>query len=137
MVSKDVYLEKPVSHNVSEGRRVVEAARKYTRICQTGSQCRSNPGMRQAMEYLAAGHLGQIRQARGLCYRPRKAIGPSGDYPVPHNVNFDLWLGPAPKSCLTRPIHATAQTIWTIRTTMDFRIQMTLVQSLRTVTLMD
>src|SRR6476620_2109934 len=48
---KDVYVEKPVSHNVSEGRRAVEASRKYKKICQVGTQCRSNPGMRQFMEY--------------------------------------------------------------------------------------
>ncbi|MFV1965434.1 MAG: Gfo/Idh/MocA family protein [Pirellulaceae bacterium] len=99
----DVYTEIPVSHNVSEGRRVVEAARKYTRICQTGTQCRSNPGMMEAMDFVANGHLGHVKIARGLCYRRRKTMGPSGNYPVPSSVNYDLWLGPAPEAPLTRP----------------------------------
>jgi predicted dehydrogenase len=99
---KDVYLEKPVSHNVSEGRRVVEAARKYQKICQTGTQCRSNPGMIQAMAFIHSGKLGAVKVARGLCYKPRASIGPKGDYPVPSSVNYDLWLGPAPIAPLTR-----------------------------------
>ena len=76
---KDVYLEKPVSHNVSEGRRCIEAARKYNRICQTGTQCRSMPGMRKAMEYLHQGNLGEVKLARGLCYKHRKSIGLRGN----------------------------------------------------------
>src|SRR5205085_5345891 len=55
---KHVYVEKPVSHNVSEGRRIVEAARKYNRICQTGTQSRSNPGMREAIDYVLSGKIG-------------------------------------------------------------------------------
>src|SRR5689334_12966912 len=58
---KDVYVEKPVSHNVSEGRRIVEVARKTNRICQTGTQSRSSKGMREAMAFLHAGKLGKIR----------------------------------------------------------------------------
>src|SRR5207302_6741788 len=72
---KDVYVEKPVSHNVSEGRRVVEAARKYNKICETGTQCRSNPGMRQAIEFVQSGKLGKVKVARGLCYKHRGSIG--------------------------------------------------------------
>jgi predicted dehydrogenase len=64
---KDVYVEKPVSHNVSEGRRIVEVARKTNRICQAGTQSRSSKGMREAMAFLHAGKLGKIRLARGLC----------------------------------------------------------------------
>ncbi|MGE0759690.1 MAG: Gfo/Idh/MocA family protein, partial [Pirellulaceae bacterium] len=100
---KDVYVEKPVSHNVSEGRRAVEAARKYKRICQTGTQCRSNPGMIEAMEYVRSGKLGAVKVARGLCYKPRNSIGPTGEYAVPSQVNYDLWLGPAPMAPVTRP----------------------------------
>ncbi|MEX0676588.1 MAG: Gfo/Idh/MocA family oxidoreductase [Pirellulales bacterium] len=100
---KDVYVEKPVSHNVSEGRRVVEAARKYNRICQTGTQCRSNTGMQDAMKYAHDGKLGKIKVARGLCYKRRPSIGARGDYPIPEGVNYDLWLGPAPLAPLTRP----------------------------------
>lgn len=100
---KDVYVEKPVSHNVSEGRRVVEAARKHQRICQTGTQCRSNPGMIEAIQFAQSGKLGGIKVARGLCYKLRPSIGPKGEYAVPSSVNYDLWLGPAPLSPLTRP----------------------------------
>ena len=100
---KDVYVEKPVSHNVSEGRRIVEAARKYNRICQTGTQCRSNPGMQDAMKYAHDGNLGKLKVARGLCYKRRASIGKRGDYPIPESVNYDLWLGPAPLAPLTRP----------------------------------
>src|SRR6266481_761289 len=57
---KDVYVEKPVSHNVSEGRRVVEAARKYDRIVQAGTQCRTNPGLQEAIAWMREGHLGKI-----------------------------------------------------------------------------
>ena len=73
---KDVYVEKPVSHNVSEGRRIVEAARKYNKICQTGTQCRSMPGTIEAIEYVHAGKIGQLKVARGLCYKPRDRSGP-------------------------------------------------------------
>ncbi len=100
---KDVYVEKPVSHNVSEGRRIVQAARKHGRIVQTGTQCRSNPGTIDAIEYIKAGKLGEVKLARGLCYKPRGSIGPRGKYEVPSTVDYSLWLGPAPDSPLTRP----------------------------------
>lgn len=99
---KHVYCEKPVSHHVSEGRRAVEAAQKYNKVVQTGTQSRSNPGMREAMEFLHSGALGEIKVARGLCYKRRKSIGPKGDYPVPANINYDLWCGPAPMGKVTR-----------------------------------
>lgn len=100
---KDVYVEKPVSHNVFEGRQFVTAARKHKKIVQTGTQCRSNPGMRAAMEYIHKGGIGEVKIARGLCYKRRNAIGPKGTYEVPKNVDYDLWLGPAPMAPLTRP----------------------------------
>lgn len=93
---KDVYVEKPVSHNVLEGRRVVQAARKHQRIVQTGTQSRSNPGMREAMAFLHAGGIGEISIARGLCYKRRESIGPRGNYEIPKEVDYDLWSGPAP-----------------------------------------
>jgi predicted dehydrogenase len=93
---KDVYVEKPVSHNVSEGRRAVEAARKYKRICQTGTQCRSNPGMREFMEYVQSGKIGEVKVGRGLCYKSRPSIGPPVEQPIPATINYDLWCGPAP-----------------------------------------
>src|SRR5258708_15822455 len=61
---KDVYVEKPVSHNVSEGRRIVEAARKYKRICQAGTQSRSSTGLRDAIEFLHNSKLGKITLSR-------------------------------------------------------------------------
>ena len=99
---KDVYVEKPVSHNVSEGRRVVEAARKYQRIVQTGTQSRSNPGMREAIAFLHKGGIGEIKLARGLCYKARGSIGPKGNYDVPASVNYDIWSGPAEIKPLSR-----------------------------------
>ena len=100
---KDVYVEKPVSHNVSEGRRMVEAARKYNRICQTGTQSRSNPGMREMMEYLHSGAVGEVKVGRGLCYKRRESIGPKGTYQPPKGVDYGLWCGPAPVKPLARP----------------------------------
>ncbi len=100
---KDVYVEKPVSHNVSEGRRIVEAARKYNKICQTGTQCRSMPATRDAIEFIRAGKIGDVKLARGLCYKKRGSIGDRGTYLVPASVDYNLWAGPAPTSPLTRP----------------------------------
>src|SRR6202047_3230407 len=94
---KDVYVEKPVSHNVSEGRRMVEAARKYDRIVQTGTQCRSHQGIQDAVAFLRSGKLGQIYMAKGLCYKPRGSIGHKSDGPVPQGVDYNIWLGPAPE----------------------------------------
>jgi predicted dehydrogenase len=94
---KDVYVEKPVSHNVSEGRKIVEAARKYNRIVQTGTQSRSSEGMKQAIEFLNSGKLGKIFLARGLCFKPRASIGHKADGPVPAGVDYNIWLGPAPE----------------------------------------
>ena len=110
---KDVYVEKPVSHNVSEGRRVVEAARKYEKICQTGTQSRSNPGMIQAIDFIREGKIGAVKVARGLCYKPRGSIGPKGEYEIPKNINYDLWSGPAPILPLTRKnLHYDWHWIW-------------------------
>lgn len=100
---KDVYVEKPVSHNVSEGRRVVQAARKHQRIVQTGTQSRSNPGMREAMAFIHGGGIGEVKLARGLCFKDRPSIGAKGKYEVPASVDYDLWSGPAEIAPLTRP----------------------------------
>lgn len=95
---KDVYIEKPISHNIDEGRALVAAAKKYGRMFQTGTQCRSSTGVQDAMKFIADGGIGDVRLARGLCYKRRKSIGPLGDYPVPDHVDFDLWSGPATKT---------------------------------------
>jgi len=111
---KDVYVEKPVSHNVSEGRRIVEAARKYNRIVQTGTQSRSNPGLREAIAYLHDGSLGKIKLARGLCYKRRASIGKvTGPQPIPPNIDYDIWCGPAPKEPLMRAkLHYDWHWVW-------------------------
>ncbi len=94
---KDVYVEKPVSHNVWEGRKAVEAARKYGKIVQTGTQSRSSNGIKEAIEWVRAGNLGKIKIARGLCYKRRPSIGKTvGPQPVPDYIDYDLWCGPAP-----------------------------------------
>jgi hypothetical protein len=100
---KDVYLEKPVSHNVSEGRRCVDFSRSTSKICQSGTQMRSSPAVRQAIEFLQAGQLGQVRVARGLCYKRRISIGRHvGEVPIPATVDYNLWCGPAPQRPLNR-----------------------------------
>lgn len=93
---KDVYVEKPVSHNVSEGRRIVQAARKHKRICQGGTQHRSNGANRAAAEFVRSGKLGQIKLAHVCTYRPRTSIGPAGQYSAPDGLDYNLWAGPAP-----------------------------------------
>jgi predicted dehydrogenase len=94
---KDVYVEKPASHGIWEGRKMVEAARKYDRIMQVGAQCRSSVGLQEAIAWLRGGNLGKIIRARGLCYKRRDSIGKTtGPQPVPATVNYDLWCGPAP-----------------------------------------
>jgi predicted dehydrogenase len=100
---KDVYVEKPVSHNIHEGRILVETARRYNRICQAGTQSRSSTGMRAAMDFLHAGKLGHIRLARGLCYKLRGSIGKVKEpTPIPRTVDYNLWCGPAPMKPLMR-----------------------------------
>src|SRR5437764_8403346 len=92
---KDVYVEKPVSHNIVEGRRIVETARKYRRICQAGTQIRSMPGAQEAIRYVHDGKIGKVEVARGLCYKPRGSIGKLSPGTVPPGVDYNLWVGPA------------------------------------------
>jgi predicted dehydrogenase len=99
---KDVYVEKPISHNVSEGRRVVEAATKLNRICQTGTGGRSSVATADAIAFIRSGGIGEVLVSRGLCYNRRQSIGPKGVYEVPKTVDYDLWCGPAPMLPLTR-----------------------------------
>jgi predicted dehydrogenase len=97
--SKHVYVEKPVSHNVSEGRRIVEAARKHNRLCQAGTQSRSMSGMREAIDFIHSGGIGKVRLARGLCYKRRESIGKvDGPQKPPTTMDYDLWCGPAPNT---------------------------------------
>jgi predicted dehydrogenase len=93
---KDAYVEKPISHNVWEGRRLIEAASKYNRVVTQGSQRRSWPSHLEAMEFLHSGKLGKLKRVHGICYKGRGSIGTKPDSPVPAGVDYDLWLGPAP-----------------------------------------
>ena len=93
---KDVYVEKPVSHTVLEGRKMVEAARKYERVVQTGTQARSSISLTQAMNFMNDDGLGDIYMAKGLCLKPRGSIGHEENSTVPEGVNWDAFLGPAP-----------------------------------------
>ncbi|MBX9579249.1 MAG: Gfo/Idh/MocA family oxidoreductase [Gemmataceae bacterium] len=94
---KDVYVEKPASHNVREGAVLVAAARKYNRICQVGTQSRSNPGMRDAIAAVRGGKIGTVNLAVGVCYRDRPSIGQAGGpQEPPPTMDYDLWCGPAP-----------------------------------------
>ena len=111
---KDVYVEKPVSHNIWEGRKMVEAARKYKRIVQTGTQKRSDEAVQEAFEYIQKGELGKIVVARGFCYKRRKSIGKvDGPQPIPESVDYDLWTGPAPLGPLMRKsLHYDWHWVW-------------------------
>lgn len=92
---KHVYVEKPVSQNVWESARMVEASRKYNRVAMTGTQRRSMTGLAQALEYMRSGKLGKPKLGRGIVYRARKGIGKKADAPIPAGVDYNLWLGPA------------------------------------------
>ncbi len=92
---KDVYIEKPISHNIHEGRALVAAAQRYGRMFQTGTQSRSSQACQDAVKFIADGGIGEVKFARGLCYKRRKSIGPLGNYPIPAMVDFNLWSGPA------------------------------------------
>ncbi len=94
---KDVYVEKPCSHNVFEGRRLVETARKHDRIVQHGTQIRSSAAIQEAVQKLREGVIGEVYMARGLCYKMRGDIGKKADAAAPSGVNYDMWLGPAPQ----------------------------------------
>ncbi len=93
---KDVYVEKPASHNAFEGEQMVKAARKYKRMVQVGSQSRSIGHKRKAIAMLREGAIGEVYMARGLCFRRRKSIGHTPEEPVPAGLDWDQFLGPAP-----------------------------------------
>lgn len=122
---KHVYVEKPSSHTVWEGRKMVEATAHYKKIVQVGTMNRSRPAVRQAIKFLHDGGLGKLYLARGLCFKPRPSIGRYADGPMApgekfaltvastsheptydeaylSNVDYDLWLGPAAKRPFNR-----------------------------------
>jgi predicted dehydrogenase len=94
---KHVYVEKPASHNAVEGRRMVEAARKFDRVVQLGTQRRSAAHYRSAAEFVRGGKLGKIPFVRTWIAGNRPSIGHKKDEPTPKGVDYDLWLGPAPE----------------------------------------
>ncbi len=99
---KDVYVEKPATHNVFESQQVVAAARKYNRMVQMGSQSRSSPALQEAVQKMKAGEFGEIYMARALCFKARNTIGKTPVSPVPPGVDYDMWTGPAPLRPFTK-----------------------------------
>ena len=100
---KDVYVEKPASFDIWEGRKMIEAARKYKRIVQVGSQNRSDTGLRQMIPYLQAGNLGKVQFVHNFSFGPRSSIGKvNGPQPIPRSCDYDLFQGPAALSPLRR-----------------------------------
>jgi predicted dehydrogenase len=122
---KHVYVEKPSSHTVWEGRQMVEAAKRHGKVVQVGTMNRSRPPVRQAIKFLHDGGIGEVYMARGLCFKPRPPIGRYPDGPLQpgekyrlhgetntweptydsaylSKVNYDLWLGPAPQRAFNR-----------------------------------
>ena len=94
---KDVYVEKPATHNVHEGAIMTAVARKFGRICQVGTQSRSNPAMQNAVAAVQGGKIGKVDLAIGTCYKPRGSIGKvEGPQAPPDTMDYNLWCGPAP-----------------------------------------
>jgi predicted dehydrogenase len=92
---KNVYVEKPATHNIWEGRQLIAAAKRYGRIVQCGMQRRSDAGWAEALAWINAGNLGKVLFSHGLCYKLRPSIGKtSGSQPIPDGVDYDLWCGP-------------------------------------------
>lgn len=122
---KHVYVEKPSSHNIFEGRKLVEATNRYGKMVQVGTMNRSRAAVRQAIQYIHEGGIGKVYMARGLCFKPRPAIGRYPDGPMApgeqysltvgsgrieptydaeylSKVDYDMWLGPAPRRPFNR-----------------------------------
>jgi len=102
---KDVYMEKPGSHNIFEGRKIIEAARKYNRVVQHGTQNRSSPEIVEAIQKLKQGAIGRVYLARGIAYKRRGSMGKTREEPVPAGLNWDAWQGPAPYRPYSRVRH--------------------------------
>jgi predicted dehydrogenase len=99
---KDVYVEKPCSHNLWEGRQLVKASQRYNRIVQHGTQIRSATVVREAVRKMQEGLIGETYMARGLCFKWRDTIGQAPVSAVPAGVDYDLWTGPAPRHDFTK-----------------------------------
>lgn len=92
---KDVYVEKPASHAIAEGRMMIDAARKHARIVQVGTQCRSSANIIEGIRKLHEGVIGEVYMARGIAFKLRESMGKPAEIPVPESLNWDLWVGPA------------------------------------------
>ncbi len=99
---KDVYVEKPCSHNLWEGRQLVKAAQKYNRIVQHGTNSRSGAAIQEGVQKMRDGLIGDLYLSRGLCYKWRNTIGHASEEPCPAGVHYDLWTGPAPLKPFTK-----------------------------------
>jgi len=99
---KDVYIEKPCSHDLFESRQIVAAARKYGRLVQHGTNSRSGPAVQEAVQKMREGLIGEVYMCRGLCFKWRDTIGRKPAEAVPAGVNYDLWQGPAQEHPFTR-----------------------------------
>ncbi len=97
MAGKDVYVEKPDSHNIVEGQRMVAAMKKYKRVVQMGSQHRSTQRLQSAIEFVKTGALGRCMVAKAWESSKQGSIGRPADSDPPANVDYDFWLGSAPK----------------------------------------
>ncbi|MGA2772812.1 MAG: Gfo/Idh/MocA family oxidoreductase [Bryobacteraceae bacterium] len=94
---KDVYCEKPMSQTIHEGHEMRDAARKYNRIVQVGTQRRSGEHFKSAVEYVAAGKIGKVCEIKAWIYQLRPSIGRPPDSDPPAGIDYDMWLGPGPK----------------------------------------
>jgi predicted dehydrogenase len=100
---RHVYVEKPLAHYIWEGRQMVNAARKYDRLVQIGTQNRSIKAYEQMAAWLREGHLGKILYATCFCSKPRRSIGKRTEpLPIPKTLDYDLWCGPADKGPVFR-----------------------------------
>lgn len=110
---KDVYIEKPLSQTIQEGQLMRDAARKYNRVVQVGTQRRSGEHFKSAVEYVASGKLGKICMVKAWMCQVRGSIGNPPDGPVPPGVDYDMWLGPAPQRPFnTNRFHYTWRFFW-------------------------
>jgi predicted dehydrogenase len=116
---KDVYIEKPACHDLWEGRKMVEASRKYDRIVQIGTQKRSSEAHPAAYQWIREGNIGKIKWSRGFCYKARGpntngiVHGTNGPKPLPANVDYNLWCGPADMVPLSRTeLHYVWHWVW-------------------------
>jgi predicted dehydrogenase len=99
---KHAHIEKPFTHNVFEGRKLIEAAKKYNRIVHHGTESRSSKAYQEAIRFMRDGGLGEVYMAKGTCYKWRQTIERTREEAVPDGVHYDLWLGPAPKRPFSR-----------------------------------